>query len=340
LSNCKFTIFTKTAIYLLPFRLKTAHIRSDLANSILEIMSNLLLEWLNNDVGLSVEVFQFGESFRNGYLLGEILARYNQQEDFSRFVDKEAPMASLNNFQRLEPTMKKIGVKFDSRTVADIMAANDKVVKTLLYEMKASLERLARNSTMSIPPKLRGTKHDRVLNVVQNTRPAFDQTKSLSFQRVVRGSLENTNQVLMNELTKKYTNREETYFKTISTGESTDWDQMGIERKRERDIYRSRKQNESEFKQVFNTINEQQWVKNQKTAHKRKELTQKVENDLQRRYQEKTLKVRDEHRDYTLHSMDHFEKRLDEMILPIGDENNEEQLKNSFIRTYELKSAK
>lgn len=300
-------------------------------------MSNLLLEWLNNDVGLSVEIYNFGEAFRNGFLYGEILAKYNQQTDFDQFVDKEAPLAALNNFQKLEPTMKKIGVQFNSRIVQDIMQANDKVVKTLLYEMKASLERLARNSTMSIPPKLRGTKHDRVLNVVANTRPAFDQTKSKTFQMVVRGVLENTNQVLMTEVTRKYTDREDTYHRTISTGESSDWDQLTLERRRAKDIYRTRKQNESEFKTVFNKINEQQWKKNQTIAHKRKELIQKVENDVQTRRDEKIRKIKEEHRQYTMKSMNEFEKHLDEMILPIGDENNEDQLKSSFVRTYDLK---
>ena len=253
-------------------------------------MSNLLLEWLNNDVGLSTEIYNFGEAFRNGYLYGEILAKYNQQNDFDQFVDKEAPLAALNNFQKLEPTMKKIGVQFNSRIVQEIMQANDKVVKTLLYEMKASLERLARNSTMSIPPKLRGTKHDRVLNVVSNTRPAFDQTKSKTFQMVVRGVLENPNQVLMNEVTKKYSDREDSYHRTISTGESSDWDQITLERRRAKDIYLTRKQNESEFKTVFNKINEQQWKKNQTIAHKRKELIQKVENDVLTRREEKIRK--------------------------------------------------
>jgi DNA-binding cell septation regulator SpoVG len=300
-------------------------------------MSNLLLEWLNNEVELSTHIFQFGESFKNGYLFGEILAKYNQQTDFSQFLDKETPLAALNNFQRLEPTMKKIGVKFNSRLAAEMMKGDDKIVKTLLYEIKASLERLARNSTMSIPPKLRGTKHDRVLNVVQPSKPAYDKTVSKTFQFVVRGVLENTNEALMNEVTKRYVDREDTYTKTINTGESGDLDQLTIQRRRAKDIYKTRKAQEGEFKDVWDIMNQQQWRKNQTIAHKRKELYATIESNIEKMKNEKVSKIKNEHRDYTLTSMDQFEKKLEDMILPIGDENKDDDLKKTFIRQISLK---
>lgn len=302
-------------------------------------MSNLLLDWLNNEVVLSIQIYNFSESFRNGYLFGELLSKFNQQNDFHTFIDKESPLSCLNNFQKLEPTMKKINVNFNSRIVQKIMDGDEKMIKSLLYELKASLEQLARYSTMSIGPKLRGTKHDRVFNVVQNTRPAYDQTKSKTFQAVVRGVLENTNEVLMNEAIRKYTVREDDYHRTISTGELADWDQLTLERKRAKDIYLTRKQHETEFKQVWNTMNEQQWKKNQITAHKRKELYNTIEQNLTMRREKKISEIKNDHRDYTIQSMNEFDKRLEDMILPTSndDEKQDDSLKNSFVRSISLK---
>ncbi len=46
------------------------------------------MSWLNDEVQLSSKVVDFESDFQNGYLLGELLAKYNQQLDFSRFQNQ------------------------------------------------------------------------------------------------------------------------------------------------------------------------------------------------------------------------------------------------------------
>lgn len=38
---------------------------------------DLILGWLNDEVQLSQKVVNIEEQFKNGYLLGELLSRYN-----------------------------------------------------------------------------------------------------------------------------------------------------------------------------------------------------------------------------------------------------------------------
>ena len=40
-------------------------------------MSDLILQWINDEVQLSQKVANFEKDFANGYLLGELLAKYN-----------------------------------------------------------------------------------------------------------------------------------------------------------------------------------------------------------------------------------------------------------------------
>ena len=47
-------------------------------------MSNLILKWIN-EVGLSKEVTDLERDFQDGYLLGELLHKYNQQMNFNEF---------------------------------------------------------------------------------------------------------------------------------------------------------------------------------------------------------------------------------------------------------------
>jgi hypothetical protein len=123
-------------------------------------MSHLLIHWLNDEVGLSQRVDDhFGETFKDGYLFGELLFRYNQQLDFDQFCnDRKAP-SILRNFELLHPTMVKIGVTFNSRIANDILKGDKKVIKCILYEMKVALENLRRNSGQTIPNSLRVTKY-------------------------------------------------------------------------------------------------------------------------------------------------------------------------------------
>jgi hypothetical protein len=40
-------------------------------------MADLLAKWLNEDIKLSQKINDFEKDFSNGFLLGELLAKYN-----------------------------------------------------------------------------------------------------------------------------------------------------------------------------------------------------------------------------------------------------------------------
>ena len=52
-------------------------------------MSDLILSWLNDEVQLTHKINDFEADFSNGYLLGELLAKYNQQLNFTKFINQE-----------------------------------------------------------------------------------------------------------------------------------------------------------------------------------------------------------------------------------------------------------
>lgn len=51
-------------------------------------MSELILNWLNDEIQLSKRITSFEEDFNNGFLFGELLGKYNQQLNFSEFLNK------------------------------------------------------------------------------------------------------------------------------------------------------------------------------------------------------------------------------------------------------------
>ncbi|NXN28768.1 SPEF2 protein, partial [Nycticryphes semicollaris] len=109
-------------------------------------MSEILCEWLNEEVKLSrsVDPGSLSEEFSTGYLLGELLNKYGLQDDFNQFSQSRLVLvanAKLNNFFRLEPTLHLLGVQFNENVAQDIMTGQHGAATKLLYELYIALEK-------------------------------------------------------------------------------------------------------------------------------------------------------------------------------------------------------
>ncbi|XP_065595784.1 sperm flagellar protein 2 [Cyrtonyx montezumae] len=106
-------------------------------------MSEILCEWLNDEVKLSqsVDPGLLSEKFSTGYLLGELLHKYGLQDNFNQFSQSRAANAMLNNFSLLEPTFHLCGVQYNANVASDIMIGKHGAAKKLLYELYVALEK-------------------------------------------------------------------------------------------------------------------------------------------------------------------------------------------------------
>mmetsp|Transcript_136004 Transcript_136004/g.352617 ORF Transcript_136004/g.352617 Transcript_136004/m.352617 type:complete len:849 (+) Transcript_136004:47-2593(+) len=109
-------------------------------------MSELLQNWLNNEVGLSTNVANFEKDFSSGYLFGEVLHKFRQQDDFEQFVNKNTYEAKLANFKKLEPTLKALGIRVDATHSNAMMNCERGASLRLLYQLKMATERLLLSS--------------------------------------------------------------------------------------------------------------------------------------------------------------------------------------------------
>ncbi|XP_017267645.1 sperm flagellar protein 2 isoform X2 [Kryptolebias marmoratus] len=106
-------------------------------------MSDILCKWLNQELKLSktLDPRNFAKDFSNGYLIGEILHKYQMQTDFNMFLKRDTSISKVNNFTRLEPTLKLLGISFDINTAQDLMQEKEGVAAHLLYQLYVSLEK-------------------------------------------------------------------------------------------------------------------------------------------------------------------------------------------------------
>ena len=106
-------------------------------------MSQIILRWLRDDVGLGQALSSDSDLERecaNGVLLGSVLAHYGLQPDIDKFVKKSDPQSSLGNFQRLEPSMLSLNVKFTSKMCNQLLTEDKGVALKLLTELKLKLD--------------------------------------------------------------------------------------------------------------------------------------------------------------------------------------------------------
>ncbi|XP_033973576.1 sperm flagellar protein 2 [Trematomus bernacchii] len=106
-------------------------------------MTDILCRWLNEELKLSkaIEPKSFTKDFSSGYLIGEVLHKYQMQNDFSMFMKKDTSISRLNNFTRLEPTLKLLGISFNLNTAQDLMQEKQGVATRLLYQLYVTLEK-------------------------------------------------------------------------------------------------------------------------------------------------------------------------------------------------------
>uniref|UniRef100_A0A670IYP8 Sperm flagellar 2 n=1 Tax=Podarcis muralis TaxID=64176 RepID=A0A670IYP8_PODMU len=86
-------------------------------------------------------VVSFASEFSSGYLIGELLNKFELQDDFAQFSQSRLASAKLNNFSRMEPTLQLLGVQFDQNVARNIMTEQHGAATKLIYQLYVALEK-------------------------------------------------------------------------------------------------------------------------------------------------------------------------------------------------------
>ncbi|KAM4875931.1 sperm flagellar protein 2 [Thomomys bottae] len=115
-------------------------------------MSEILCQWLNQELRVSrtVNPKSFAKAFSNGYLIGEVLNKFELQDDFSEFSESRVVTAKLNNFSRLEPTLNLLGVQFDQNVAQSIITEKPGAATKLLYQLYIALQKKKKSGLTGI----------------------------------------------------------------------------------------------------------------------------------------------------------------------------------------------
>ncbi|XP_065923215.1 sperm flagellar protein 2 isoform X5 [Magallana gigas] len=104
-------------------------------------MTDILCKWLNDELTITQQVDQvnFAREFASGYLIGEVLNKYQLQNDFDQFSQSKTADSKLNNFTRIEPVLHLLGIPFDTNVARDVMTEKHGVATRLMYQLYVAL---------------------------------------------------------------------------------------------------------------------------------------------------------------------------------------------------------
>lgn len=71
-----------------------------------------------------------------------MLYKFNQQDNFGEFSTKDNITSKVKNFEKLEPTLRNLNIKFDSQSVDKIMKKERGYALRMLYQLKMILEKV------------------------------------------------------------------------------------------------------------------------------------------------------------------------------------------------------
>ncbi|CAI2385760.1 unnamed protein product [Moneuplotes crassus] len=105
-------------------------------------MSELIGNWINNEVELPQHVEDFEKDFSNGYLFARLLKHYKQLDDISPFSRKNNRDSRINNFILLEPIFRSLQIRFNAKQINDIIKEKRGSSLQLLCQLKMKLEKV------------------------------------------------------------------------------------------------------------------------------------------------------------------------------------------------------
>lgn len=275
-------------------------------------MARLLISWLNEEVRLSQMITSLEEDFRDGYILGELLMRYNQQEDFNLFDRKDTPECRIRNFCLLEPTLRRLEVPFNFKLAYDIMDGKFGIMRALLSELRAVLDRVKKNSHPPIAPP---GQNGKIMRVMNPGKTFYDMSMSASFEKSMRIMMENPTEALIKKaVTNRFIALGNELREQVNLEHSEALGTLQSEKQRQQEIFRHRKKHEGEFAKAWDLINVEQWKKNQTRAVDRKALTARLESNQTAKLKQQRTTAMQSARETTFASIDDFDRRLEKEV--------------------------
>ena len=83
-------------------------------------MTDVLIQWLNDEIKLSKEITNIPSDFRTGYLFAELLHKMNHLPVLSQYKNSTKKIDIMHNLYNLQKNLIQIGIQLDEKSINKI----------------------------------------------------------------------------------------------------------------------------------------------------------------------------------------------------------------------------
>ena len=102
-------------------------------------MSETLLNWLNNEVKLSVPISDISSQFANGFLFGELLSRYKLLPTFDEFKNTTNRLDITKNYGLLQKAFSDLSIQLTEVQKGELLAKKKYKAEMYLYKLRQKI---------------------------------------------------------------------------------------------------------------------------------------------------------------------------------------------------------
>ena len=102
-------------------------------------MTDILLNWINNEVKLSKNIQNIAEDFSNGYFYGNLLYKYKLLPQFNQFKNSNEKSSITKNYTLLQYKFEELKINFTEKDKTDIINKKKYKAEMVLFKIREKL---------------------------------------------------------------------------------------------------------------------------------------------------------------------------------------------------------
>lgn len=102
-------------------------------------MTDILLNWLNNEVKLSKNIQNITEDFANGYFFGELLYKYKLLPQFNQFQNNNEKFSITKNYILLQYKFDELKINFNDKDKTELLNKKKYKAEMILFQIRESV---------------------------------------------------------------------------------------------------------------------------------------------------------------------------------------------------------
>ena len=102
-------------------------------------MSETLLNWLNNEIKLSVPITDIPSQFANGYYFGELLSKYKLLPTFNEFRNTMIPLDITRNYGLLQKAFSDLSIQLTEIQKGELLSKKKFKAEMYLFKLKQKI---------------------------------------------------------------------------------------------------------------------------------------------------------------------------------------------------------